>query len=69
MLQDITEENQKLKDDLKNVQQMLAKTKADNLSNLLQLKNIQKSQKMEDLKNFIARLTAEVEGSATQPQK
>lgn len=68
VINDINKENEKLKSSLSEAQYQLSLLKSQNVSNLAVLHKIEKSQKMEELKEFLSKLANMEKQSLNQPK-
>lgn len=68
IINDINSENQKLKTNLTETQHQLTLLKTQNLSNITTLQEIEKSQKMEELKMFLDKLANAEKQVLNQPE-
>ena len=67
IIEELTEQNNKLNADLKDTQTKLATSQTQRLNTLLKLQDIAKSQKMESLKSFIQELNNQINNQAKLP--
>lgn len=68
IINDMSDENAKLKNDLHETQQQLSMLRTQNVSNLTELREIEKSQKMDDLKLFLNKLSSTQRMTLNQPE-